>query len=101
MRNIYSLIHLSKMKSNRNVLLSIRGKTGSRNGIFMIIGKMTLRKRVRKQNENKSYRQLCVVQVLGLSSPPGARGKGLHREMPQGGMVETNVEDHITVSISL
>ena len=41
------------------------------------------------------YRQLCVVQDLGLPSPPGARGKGLHCEMPQGGMVELNVEDHI------
>ena len=29
--------------------------------------------------------------------PPRARGKGLHCDMPGGGMVGTNVEDHITV----
>ena len=44
-------------------------------------------------------RSLCVVQDLGLPSPPGARGKGLHCEMPQGGMVEINVEDHIKYQV--
>ena len=42
-----------KSEKNRNVLLFIRENKGSRNTIFVIIGKMTLKKRVRKQKENK------------------------------------------------
>ena len=40
-------------EKNRNVLLIIRENNGSGNAIFVIIGKMTLKKRVRKQIENK------------------------------------------------
>ena len=42
-----------KFQKNWNVLLVIRENKGSGDGIFVIIGKMTLKKRVRKQKENK------------------------------------------------
>ena len=42
-----------KSEKNRNVLLFIRENKGPENTIFVIIGKTTLKKRVRKQKENK------------------------------------------------
>ena len=51
---------------NRNVLLSIREKKGSGDTIFVIIGKMTLKKRVREQKENKLRIFLWTLKVLNV-----------------------------------
>ena len=53
-------------KKNRNVLLSIREKKRSGNTIFVIIGKMTLKKRVREQRENKLRTFLWTLRVLNV-----------------------------------
>ena len=42
-----------KSEKNRNVLPFIRENKSSENTIFVIIGKMTVKKRVRNQKENK------------------------------------------------
>ena len=51
---------------NRNVLLSIREKKRSGNTIFVIIGKMTLKKRVREQKENKLTIFLWTLKVRNV-----------------------------------
>ena len=51
---------------NPNVLLSIREKKRSGNTIFVIIGKMTLKKRVREQKENKLRIFLWTLKVLNV-----------------------------------
>ena len=53
-------------EKNRNVLLSIREKKRSGNTIFVIIGKMTLKKRVREQKENKLRIFLWTLKVLNV-----------------------------------
>ena len=53
-------------KKNRNVLLSIREKKRSGNTIFVIIGKTTLKKRVRELKENKLRIFLWTLKVLNV-----------------------------------
>jgi hypothetical protein len=45
------------------LLIIIRENKGSGDGIFVIIGKMTLKKRVRKQKENKLRKFLWSLKL--------------------------------------